>query len=155
MPVRRANETDVDAVLELERGIAEAPHWAREEYLRMIAPEAEAPMRRVLFVAGDAAVEGFAVGKVVGVGADAVGELESVAVAAGARRMGVGGALCGAVVAWCGEQGARVVELEVRRASVGAQAPYGRMGFVEVGVRRGYYREPVDDAVLMNLIVEA
>ncbi|HEY8996258.1 MAG TPA: GNAT family N-acetyltransferase, partial [Edaphobacter sp.] len=66
---------------------------------------------------------------------------------------GVGGALCEAVVSWCAGEGARWVELEVRRSSAEAQALYRRLGFVEVGVRKGYYREPVEDAVLMNLTV--
>lgn len=151
--VRRATERDVDAVLELERGIAEAPHWAREEYVRMLVHDAGAAVRRVLFVSGADELTGFAAGKVIGVGGDAVGELESVAVAEGARRRGVGGALCEAVVRWCADEGARSVELEVRRSSAGAQALYRRLGFVEVGVRKGYYREPVEDAVLMNLVI--
>jgi ribosomal-protein-alanine N-acetyltransferase len=152
--VRRAAERDVDAVLELERGIAEAPHWSREEYVRMLAHDDGAAVRRALFVFGADEIAGFAVGKVIGFGADAVGELESVAVAESARRMGVGSALCEAVVRWCVGEGARSVELEVRRSSVGTQALYRRLGFVEVGERKGYYREPVDDAVLMNLTVK-
>ena len=96
-------------------------------------------------------VLGFAVGKVVGAGADAVGELESVAVMGSARRMGAGRALCGAVVEWCREQGAVAVELEVRVGSGGAIALYKGLGFAAVGVRRAYYRDPADDALLMRL----
>ena len=65
--------------------------------------------------------------------------------------MGWGGRLCGAVIEWCREQGAAAVELEVRAASEGAIALYRGLGFVAVGRRPGYYREPVDDAVLMRL----
>lgn len=153
--VRVAQAGDVDAVVALERGVAGAPHWPREEYERMIVAQSDAAVRRSLFVVtGDTGDEivGFAVGKVVGAGDDAVGELESVAVAEQARRSGVGRALCAAVVQWCTEQGAAVVELEVRRSSAGALALYSGLGFVEVGVRKGYYRDPVDDAVLMSRV---
>jgi ribosomal-protein-alanine N-acetyltransferase len=90
---------------------------------------------------------GFAVGVVTGDSA----ELESVAVRGDTRRRGVGRALCDAVAEWCRSQGATALELEVRAASAGVMALYEGLGFVSVGRRRGYYREPVDDAVLMRL----
>ena len=91
---------------------------------------------------------GFAVGKVIGFG---LGELESVAVDSAARRKGVGRALCEAVIDWCRGQGAEGMELEVRAGSAGAIALYSGLGFVVVGRRKGYYREPVEDALLMKL----
>ena len=97
---------------------------------------------------------GFAVGKVMGFGSSGlkgVGEIESVAVDPAARRGGVGRALCEAVIGWCRGQRAEEVELEVRAGSVGAIALYGGLGFVVVGRRKGYYREPVEDALLMKL----
>ncbi len=92
---------------------------------------------------------GFAVGKVLG--AVRRGELESVAVDAAARRGGVGKALCEAVVAWCRGQGVQEMELEVRAGSAGASALYEGLGFVVVGRRAEYYRDPVEDATLMQL----
>ena len=94
---------------------------------------------------------GFAVGKVAGSGSNGVAELESVAVSLAARRGGVGRALCEAVVDWCRWQGAMRMELEVRAGSEEAIALYGGLGFVVVGRRRGYYREPAEDALLMKL----
>jgi ribosomal-protein-alanine N-acetyltransferase len=38
----------------------------------------------------------------------------------------------------------------VRATNRAAVALYGRAGFREVGRRRGYYRDPVEDAVLMR-----
>jgi ribosomal-protein-alanine N-acetyltransferase len=52
---------------------------------------------------------------------------------------------------WCREQGAGVVELEVRAGSVGAIGLYEGLGFVATGRRRGYYKEPVEDALLMQM----
>src|SRR5205823_3132633 len=100
----------------LECGIAEAPHWGEAEYAAMVSGSASG-VRRLLVVAERDAGElvGFAAGSVVA----SVGGLESVVVDANARRGGVGRALCEAVIAWCKEQGADAVELEVRSGSAG------------------------------------
>ncbi len=100
----------------------------------------------------DGALVGFAVGKVVA--AARLAELESVVVAAPARRLGAGRALCEAVIEWCRRQGATSMELEVRAASNGARALYEELGFAVEGIRQGYYRDPEEDAVLMRLNLE-
>lgn len=79
-----------------------------------------------------------------------VAELESVAVAERVRRKGVGRALCRAAMEWAQGRAAEVIELEVRASSMGALALYRSLGFRETGVRRGYYRDPMEDAVLMS-----
>ena len=137
--VRVGNAADLEAVVALERGVAEAPHWTEVEYGGIVAQQSGG-VRRRLFVAGvEDRLVGFSVGKVVEVGPDCVGELESVVVDGGARRCGVGRALCEAVVKWCRSEGAAEMELEVRAGSAGAIALYGGLGFVAVGWRRGYY----------------
>ena len=47
------------------------------------------------------------------------------------------------------ELGARAVSLEVRMSNWGAQRMYGRFGFRPVGVRKGYYQETGEDALVM------
>lgn len=146
LEVRAATANDLSAVIALERAVSEAPHWAERDYNDVLRGTG---VRRGLFVVdGEDTLDGFAVGKVIGAG---LAELESVAVRPGARRRGVGRALCDAVAAWCLEQGATMLELEVRAGSVGAAALYEDLGFVRVGLRRAYYRGPVEDAVLMRL----
>jgi ribosomal-protein-alanine N-acetyltransferase len=39
--------------------------------------------------------------------------------------------------------------LEVRASNGAARALYARMGFREVSVRRAYYREPAEDALVL------
>lgn len=150
--MRVAESADVGGVVALERGIAEAPHWAETEYVAIIGKGDDGAIRRCFFVAeAEGRLLGFAVGKVIGSDADGLGELESVAVEAAARRRGVGRALCAAVADWCKGKGVRALELEVRAGSEGAIALYAGMGFVVAGRRAGYYREPVEDALLMRL----
>jgi [ribosomal protein S18]-alanine N-acetyltransferase len=150
--LRVASAADLTEVVALERRVAEAPHWAEAEYGAIVGDGGEGAVRRCLFVAEtDERLLGFAVGKVILSAADRAGELESVAVDAAGRRRGVGRSLCEAVIGWCREQGAVEMELEVRAGSDGAIALYTGLGFGVVGRRGGYYREPDEDAVLMQL----
>lgn len=147
--VRAAFAEDIAAVAALEREIAEAPHWSVPDYAAILS---SGGLQRCMFVAEfDGELAGFVVGKVVEAGSEALAELESVAVHVEMRRKGVGAALCEAVVDWCRAQSAAVLDLEVRSASVGAIALYERLGFERMGLRRAYYRDPADDAVLMRL----
>jgi ribosomal-protein-alanine N-acetyltransferase len=151
--VRVAEVADVAGVVALERGIAEAPHWAEAEYAAIVrADNAGGAVRRGFFVAeAEGRLLGFVVGKVISSDAEGVAGLESVAVEASARRRGVSRALCAVVADWCREQGAAALELEVRAGSAGAIALYTGLGFVVVGRRPAYYLEPVEDALLMRL----
>ncbi len=47
------------------------------------------------------------------------------------------------------EMGAQAVSLEVRVSNWGAQRLYGRFGFHPVGLRRNYYQELNEDALIM------
>ena len=49
------------------------------------------------------------------------------------------------------EMGAEAVSLEVRVTNWGAQRLYGRFGFRPVGVRKNYYQEINEDALIMWL----
>jgi len=152
--VRVAGAADLAEVVALERSVAEAPHWAQADYAAIVNVDrdTDGSVRRCLFNAeAEGRLVGFAVGKVIGSGMGGVGELESVVVDLTARRRGVGRALCEAVAAWSRGRGATALELEVRAGSGGAIALYAGLGFIVVGRRGGYYRDPVEDAVLMRL----
>jgi ribosomal-protein-alanine N-acetyltransferase len=47
------------------------------------------------------------------------------------------------------EMGARAISLEVRVTNWGAQRIYARFGFRPVGIRRNYYQEVNEDALIM------
>jgi ribosomal-protein-alanine N-acetyltransferase len=77
-------------------------------------------------------------------------EIEQFAVAREARRRGVGSALLAHALAWARGEGAAACHLDVRRRNRGAARFYARHGFVRAGLRKGYYRAPPDDAVLLS-----
>jgi [ribosomal protein S18]-alanine N-acetyltransferase len=73
-----------------------------------------------------------------------------VAVHPDSRRRGLGRFLVRLALARGHRAGARVARLEVRAGNEPALALYASLGFRRGGLRRQYYREPVEDAVLME-----
>ena len=53
------------------------------------------------------------------------------------------------------DMGVRRATLEVRRSNVAAQRLYAAAGFRVVGVRSGYYTQPVEDALVLSAAVES
>ena len=151
--VSAARVEDIDGIVALERATEHAPRWTRESYWQMVRSSGSGAghgdVRRHLVIARADGIAGFAVGSVHPALAESA-VLESVAVAPAARRAGVGRALCEEVIAWCRGQGAAEIGLEVRRRSAGTIALYKSLGFVEAGMRSGYYADPVDDALVMR-----
>jgi len=147
--VRSATTADLDQIVALERITDNTPHWPPTTYSAILEPPQGMHPKRCLLVACEAeTLKGFAVAALP---ADTqIAEIESIAVAASARRTGIGRTLCTAALDWCHEQGATSILLEVRANSTAAIALYTALGFVTAGRRPRYYRNPGDDALLMN-----
>ena len=77
-------------------------------------------------------------------------ELEFVLIAQGTRRSGQARRLLQEWMALAADQGCTEMLLEVRSSHQAARALYKGMGFVEQGRRPGYYRQPIEDAILMR-----
>lgn len=90
-------------------------------------------------------------GYVVAIDAADEGEILNLAVAPGGRRRGLGRALVEDVLTELHERGARNIYLEVRESNAAARALYAAHGFREVGRRPGYYRRPVEDAIVLRV----
>jgi ribosomal-protein-alanine N-acetyltransferase len=65
------------------------------------------------------------------------------------QRRKIGTRLLHALIERGREMGAMAVSLEVRTANWQAQRLYGQFGFRPVGVRKGYYQETGEDALVM------
>jgi len=63
---------------------------------------------------------------------------------------GLGELLLIATIDLAGILKARMMTLEVRASNLVAQHLYGKYGFTQVGVRRGYYLDNREDAVIMS-----
>lgn len=77
------------------------------------------------------------------------GHVNTVTVAASWRRRGVGTVLLLDLARAAIERGVHHLTLEVRTGNLGAQDLYRRFGFAPVGVRKNYYSETNEDAVVM------
>jgi ribosomal-protein-alanine N-acetyltransferase len=70
------------------------------------------------------------------------------------RRQGLGRRLLETMIDHARSAGAVEITLEVRAGNRAAQAMYASMGFVVVGVRKRYYTDNGEDAILMTLFME-
>jgi [ribosomal protein S18]-alanine N-acetyltransferase len=75
--------------------------------------------------------------------------INNLAVLPAYRRAGIGAALLTHVLDAGARLGARRATLEVRRSNEAARQLYERFGFSIVGVREGYYSNPVEDALVL------
>ena len=114
-----------------------------------LAEELQSPAARLFVARQGGEVVGLAVFQL------AAGEagLYALTVAPAARRQGVGGALLAGSLAALKAQGAASCFLEVRAGNAAALALYRRMGFAAAGLRRGFYKAPPEDAVVMSLVL--
>jgi [ribosomal protein S18]-alanine N-acetyltransferase len=144
--IRRMEADDLDRVLSVAAALATAPHWERAVYEAAVVRDS----RYIALVAEDTGVlMGFAIAGVVSPEA----ELESIAVSAEVQRTGVGAALLAEVVAELRRLSVTVLDLEVRESNLAAIGFYHRAGFREIARRRGYYRDPVEDALLLRMTI--
>ncbi|HEL1612830.1 TPA: ribosomal protein S18-alanine N-acetyltransferase [Streptococcus suis] len=72
-------------------------------------------------------------------------EILQIAVKTDFQRLGIASQLMAAVMDWEGD-----IFLEVRESNSAAQALYTRQHFTKIGKRKDYYRNPVEDAVMMK-----
>jgi ribosomal-protein-alanine N-acetyltransferase len=77
-------------------------------------------------------------------------QIDNLAVAEQWRRQGIGEALLKSALSQSSGLGARSATLEVRSANATARAFYEKEGFTPVGLRRRYYANPPDDALLLS-----
>ncbi|WP_416210091.1 ribosomal protein S18-alanine N-acetyltransferase [Frankia sp. Cr1] len=133
----------LDDVAELEQEIFAEDAWSAELFWSELA---QGETRHYL-----AAVRG---GRIVGYGGLAVHDDESyvqtVGVSTDARGGGVGTRLLVALLRHARIRGAHRCDLEVRTDNSTAQALYQRLGFVNLGVRKGYYQPSGADAYVMS-----
>jgi ribosomal-protein-alanine N-acetyltransferase len=139
----------IDAVSMMENSVYPFP-WTRGNFIDSLVSEYPA---QVLVDESDGQ-------RVIGyfVAMDGVEEMHllNITVAPQAEHRGHGRGMLDVVVSLCRERRATRLWLEVRQSNLRARALYRRYGFVETGVRRGYYPAPEgrrEDACVMTLDV--
>ena len=142
--LRRMRWWDVGAAHRIETGLF-PDAWSVEMFWSELA---HVPQTRHYLVADlDGEVVGYAGLVCTGYQAD----VQTLAVAPGEQRSGLGARLLDALLAEARRREAGEVLLEVRADNDAAQALYARAGFERIGVRRGYYPPGGTDAYVLRL----
>lgn len=131
----------VPQVAELEKMCFHDP-WSEAS----IASELRNPLACWLVAVDDKQVVGY-------VGSQTVMDMTdmmNIAVHPDFRRRGIAQMLVEQLVAKLKARQSLRLMLEVRSSNMGAQALYEKMGFTQVGLRKNYYRNPKEDALILR-----
>ncbi len=140
--LRAATPGDLEAILALQQTAPGAAAWQPADYASAFGDAAG------LCLLAEDSERGRAAGFLVGRLAADEAEILNLAVAPSYRRRGIGRRLVAEALAVARGRGAGKCWLEVRAANRAARDFYHTLGFTENSRRRGYYRDPEDDAVV-------
>ena len=139
--IRRMTLDDLDAVAAIEAATFPTP-WSRDSFQQELERNVAA---RYLVAEMDGQVIGYA-------GAWIIldeSHITNIAIEESRRGLGYGRALTTALMQYLSNLGAAYATLEVRRSNLRAQNLYKSLGFVELGVRKRYYEDNREDALIM------
>lgn len=132
---------DIDDVMVVENLSFPVP-WSREAFIGEISGNAFA-----VYIAAKCE------GKVVGyAGMWKIfdeGHITNIAVHPEYRRNGIGARLVEQLIASARERGIKRMTLEVRKSNIAARNLYEKFGFTAAGIRKEYYSDTREDAVIM------
>jgi ribosomal-protein-alanine N-acetyltransferase len=142
LAIRKLAASDVPAVSAILQESPETAAWSQESLLQLTCAD---PAAWVVELKG--VLVGFLIGRVV------VDEFEilNMAVSQAHRRSGIGSKVLDTALEFSRTAGSARAYLEVRASNGPALALYKRHGFGESGRRAQYYRDPVEDALLLSL----
>lgn len=139
--VRELKVEDSAAVAEMEQQIFSDP-WSEKSVMETVQQK-----QSVCFAAEKA---GHLLGYLLAYHAADEAEIARIAVQKEARRQGAAGKLMQALEHYCEEHKMEKLLLDVRESNEAARSFYTKNGFVEDGIRQGFYTSPSEDAVLMS-----
>ena len=141
MMIIKMNESHVKAVAELEKVCFSDP-WSENS----VASELKNKLALWLVAEENCSMTGYIGSQTCGDESDVM----NVAVHPDFRRRGIAEALVNSLVEELKAIESRCLTLEVRASNVPAISLYEKLGFVEVGRRKNYYRNPKEDALIMR-----
>lgn len=140
--IRDMQKEDVTAVAELEKRIFSAP-WSEKSFQDAYSAESNIYLAAV----SEEEIIGYC-----GIWTSyETADLCNIAVAPEHRRQGIAEKILLEAARRSKEQGCGKILLEVRQSNYAALSLYQKLGFMQIGVRRGYYSVPEEDAILMQL----
>ncbi len=77
------------------------------------------------------------------------GHITNIAIHPDYRRRGIGSSLVKHMFDFCLVEKIRSLTLEVRESNIPARNMYKKLGFIEAGIRKAYYQDNNEDAIIM------
>ena len=77
-------------------------------------------------------------------------DITNIAVHPTYRKLGIGSKLLSSLINMCDDLNCSLINLEVRASNISAQNLYKKFSFIENGLRKGYYEDTKEDAILMT-----
>ena len=154
--IRPATLADIDLLIALDRSSPTAAHWTEPQYRQLF--EGNDASERLVIVAEDSSSQGSGQNKVtaflVARGVASEWELENIVVASGHRRRGLGKQLLQFLFALARHARGEAIFLEVRESNAAARAFYEKLGFEQMGRRKGYYADGLEDAIIYRRMLK-
>lgn len=139
--IRTMTLDDLDGVMEIENALFSTP-WSETGFFSFLIRD------DTLFLV--ALEEGQVVGYCGVVMVLNEGDITNVAVAPDRQRRGIGRQLMQAMIQKTKELGVDCLHLEVRESNRKAVSLYESLDFKNVGLRKNYYENPVENGILMS-----
>ncbi len=145
-----ASVIDVSAILEISKECDLSP-WTEANYIEELKRSDS-----VILIAKENASKsiGFVVGRLIPSNKPenpSEAEIYNIGVRNAHRKRGIGASLLGRFLAICSKNLVENVFLDVRASNVTATSFYSENGFEKIAVRKHFYRDPVEDALVMRL----
>ena len=140
--IKSMEKIDVDGVIGIEEKAYGEHHWSKESFLNELSNDLA---RYYSAFDENGNLVGYA-------GCWQILEevhITNIAVSVDHRRMGIGDKLLQKIIDDCYENKAKYITLEVRVSNTPAISLYEKYGFKSLGVRKGYYQNNNEDALIM------
>lgn len=145
---------------QLERQSPNSAHWSHEHYESLFTKAASELSENLILVVEDPAGPETLTGDastpriIAYLAARCINddwELQYIVVEKKTHRRGVATCLLNQFIAHVRAKGGGRIFLEVRKSNTAARSLYRKLGFEETGLRRSYYSNPPEDAILCGL----
>ncbi len=135
-------DEDIDSVLDIS-SLSFSISWSKISYIQ----ELTNPIAKYLVAKIDNRVIGF-------IGTWIVldeSHITNIAVHPNYRKQGIASTLLEGLLSYCKDKGCVAYTLEVRSSNKAARSLYGKYNFKQEGIRKGYYADNKEDAIIMWL----
>jgi len=139
--IRDMKESDLDRIMEIEEKSFNPP-WSREAFLLELTKNL---LAKYIVAEVDGVVVGY--GGIWFIIDE--GHVTNIAVDENYRGMGIGSKILEGLIQLCIDRNITAMTLEVRKSNIVAQSLYKKYGFKECGIRKGYYHDNNEDAIIM------